>query len=444
VVALAARSRLARPIVLPSGLKVTAATRRAPMIKVGDARGIDTYNSHPAVGLTADMLLSFYREAERGIPVQQFDCFDDLIEVDGHLRGLIGERIEFVSGADWTLKAGRPDKPSELAAAALEEQLRNHLGFREFIEHQLEAPHYGIAGTNLVWDVGDGGIVTPTEFRNAAHRRFASPRAELAGKIMLINGSTARDLVELEPGLWAISRYRGRNPWASGLMRTAAWWAMFKRWSVRDWQVFAEMFGLPLAIGYYEEGAALESRQALEDVVKAIGEDGYAVLSNLTEVVIKDTARSGDSSTVYPGIAALAEAQMSKLIAGATLSVDAGGPGSKGSYALGAVHEERAYALKRADARRVEEMFVRDVGRWFNAWNGYDRAAPPRLKIQITRDNLERAKVLETVGQIVDLDEDQIREEFSLRTPAPGKGVRFQAAKAAPGAPGGTDGKPTK
>jgi hypothetical protein len=59
VVALAARSRLARPIVLPSGLKVTAATRRAPMIKVGDARGIDTYNSHPAVGLTADMLLSF-------------------------------------------------------------------------------------------------------------------------------------------------------------------------------------------------------------------------------------------------------------------------------------------------------------------------------------------------------------------------------------------------
>ena len=432
---IAARSRLARPIVLASGLKITTATRRAPAVNLGDARGIDTYSTHPAIGLTADMLLSFYREAERGVPVRQFDCFEDLIEVDGHLRGLINERIEFVSGADWTLKAGRPDKASEVAAATLEEQLRNHLGFREFIEHHLEAPHFGIAGTNIVWDISDDGVVAPVEFRNAAHRRFAAPSQELAGKIMLVQGTTARDLVELEPGLWAMSHYRGRNPWACGLMRTAAWWAMFKRWSVRDWQVFAEMFGLPLVIGYYEEGAGLESRQALEDVVKAIGEDGYAVLSNLTEVVIKDQARSGDSSTVYPQIAALCEAQMSKLIAGATLAVDAGGPGSKGSYALGTVHEERAYALKRADARRVEEMFVRDVGHWFNTWNGFDRAAPPRLKIQITRDNLERAKVLETVGQIVDLDEDQIREEFSLRVPAPGKGVRFQAAKA-PAAPG--------
>jgi phage gp29-like protein len=157
--------------------------------------------------------------------------------------------------------------------------------------------------------------------------------------------------------------------------------------------------------------------------------------------VIKDTARAGDSSTVYPQIAALAEAQMSKLIAGATLAVDAGGPGSKGSYALGAVHEERAYALKRADARRLEEMFVRDVSSWFIAWNGLDAAAPPRLRIQISRGTLERAQVLEKIGQIVDLDEDQIREEFSLRTPPPGKGVKFEAAKPAP-PPGGPSVKP--
>jgi phage gp29-like protein len=436
VVALSARSRLARPIILESGLKVTAATRRAGV--ADGARGIDTYNSHPAIGLTADILLSHYREAERGVPLRQFDTFDNLIEVDGHLRGLVGGRIESVSGADWTLKAGRQDRPSELAAAELEERLRNHLGFREFIEHHLEAPHYGVAASNTLWDL-DEALVVPIEFRNAAHRRLASPSAEEAGEIWLVNGTTTRDLVALEPGLWAVSRYRGRNPWAAGLMRTAAWWAMFKRWSVRDWQVFAEMFGLPLAIGYYEEGASLESRRALEDVVSAIGEDGYAVLSNLTELVIKDTARSGDSSTGYPHIAALAEAQMSKLIAGATLTTDVGG---KGSYALGTVHESRAYNLARADARRVEEMFVRDIGRWFCEWNGFDRAAPPRLKIQITRDNLERAQVLEVIGQVVDLDEDQIREEFSLRTPAPGKGVRF--VQPTPAGPPGDKAPPKK
>jgi phage gp29-like protein len=440
MVAALASSRLARPILLPSGFKVTTATRRAPIVT--NTGGIDTYNSHPAFGLTADMLLAFYREAERGYAVQQFDCFDDLIEVDGHLRGLIGGRIEETSGSDWTLKPGRADKPSEVAAAALEERLRNHLGFREFIEHHLEAPHYGIAGTNIVWDVEEG-VVVPTEFRNAAHRRFASPSAERADEIMVINGSigqSLRDLTPLEPGLWAMSRYRGRNSWASGLMRTAAWWAMFKRWAMRDWQVFAEMFGLPLAIGYYQEGAGLESRIALEEVVKNIGEDGYAILADTTELVIKDTARSGDSSTVYPGIIAICEAQQSKLIAGATLGVDAGGPGSKGSYALGSVHADRGYKLARADARRVEEMFVRDIGAWFNTWNGYDRAAPPRLKIQIARGDLQWAQTLEIVGQVIELDEDQLREDFHLRTPASGKGVKFETKPA----PGGPNGKPTK
>jgi phage gp29-like protein len=442
VVALAARSRIAKEIVLPSGLTVLAAKRRAPVAT--NARGINTYNSHPAFGLTADMLLSFYREAERGVPLKQFDCFDDLVEVDGHLRGLINERIEFVSGSEWTLMPGRADKPSEVAAAELEERLRNHLGFREFIEHHLEAPHYGIAGTNIVWDVEDG-LAVPSQFVNAAHRRFAAPSAEHADETWLVNGTSTRDLVPLEPGLWAMSKYRGRNQWASGLLRTASWWAMFKRWSVRDWQVFAEMFGLPLAIGYYQEGAGLDSRQALEDVVQSIGEDGYAVLADTTELVIKDTARSGDSSTVYPQICALAEAQMTKLIAGGTLNVDAVGSGGAGSYALGAVHEERAYALKRADARRVEEMFVRDIGAWFTRWNGFDKAAPPRLKIQISRGTLERAQVLEKIGQVVELDEDQIREEFSLRRPAPGKGVKFEIVKAAPGnPPGDENAKPAK
>lgn len=425
-VALAARSRVRRPVLL-SGVKAPA-TRRAPVLKDGDVRGIDTYNSHPAVGLTAEMLLGFYREAERGVPVYQFDTFDDMIEVDGHLRGLIDGRIVEVAGCDWTVQAGRADAPSALAAAALEEQLRNHLGFREFLEHQLEAVMYGISATNIVWDVVEN-VVAPVEFRNAAHRRFASPRAELASKIMLIDGQTSRDLVELEPGLWALSRARGRNPWASGLMRTAAWWAMFKRWSIRDWQVFAEMFGLPLALGYYQEGASEESRAALDETVSHIGEDGYAILADTTELVVKDTARSGDSSTVYPQIAALAEAQMSKLIAGATLAVDAGGPGSKGSYALGETHADRGYKLARADAQRIEEMFVRDIGQWFCRWNGYDRAAPPVLNLQLRRDNLERAKVVQIIGAAIPWDEDQLREEFGARRPANGVGIKFEAAK---------------
>ncbi len=410
-------------LALVDELPVPPPTRRMVAKPV---RNLNVYNSHPATGLTAEALVSFYRQAERGIPVKQFDTFDDLIERDGHLRGLIEGRIQSVSGKDWVLLPGRDNDPaSSKAAADLERTLKNDLGFRDFLEHQLTAPFYGFAATNLVWDLVEG-VIAPCLFVNVPHRRFASPTEYRADEIWLIAGDTRLDLVPLEPGLWAVSRYRHRNPWAAGLMRTAAWWAMFKTWSIRDWQVFAQMFGLPMAIGYYEEGAGQPARDALTDAVQRIGEDGYAVLSEMTEIVIKDTVRSGDSSGVYPAIADRCESQMSKLIAGSTLTTDTNG--GAGSYALGAVHENRSYNLMCSDARRVEEMFVRDIGRPFVAWNGYGGAAPPRLKIQIARETSleQRAKVIEILGKAIEIDEDQIREEFSLRKPAAGRGVKFE------------------
>lgn len=390
---------------------------------------LDTYNSHPAFGLTADMLLSYYRQAERGFPVRQFDTFEDLRERNGHLRGLLDANIEAVAGCDWVIAPGRDDRPSRIAAEALDDHLRNAVPFRGFIEHHLTSPSHGFACTNTVWDVVDR-LVLPIEFLHAPHRRFASPSRERAHELWLVTGNTQRDLVELVPGQWAISRYRdARNPYAAGQLRTGCFWAMMHGWSTRDWLTFAEMFGLPLVLGFYNEAAGEASRLALEEAIKRIGEDGFAVLSDLVEVVIKDTARSGDSSTVYPKIASACEAQMSKVFAGSTTAMDTGG--DVGSYALGTVHESRQYKKDKAHARGVEVTTRNHICEPFVVWNGFDRAAPPRLGIKITRDSLDRAKSLEIIGQAVPLDPDQIYEEFSLRVPAAGKGVKFELKPAA-------------
>lgn len=394
-------------------------------------RGMDTYNSHPVTGLTAETLLGMYRQAEAGSPLRQFDAFDDFMEIGGHLRGLVEGEIEAVSGCDWVLQPGRRDKASEIAAAELEERLRAGVGFRDFLEHQLSAEYFGMAATNLVWDRVER-VIQPIEFVNVSHRRFAAPSAERAGEIMLIGGDSLSERIELEPGYWAVTVYRSRNPWAGGKLRTAGWWEMFKRWSMRDWQVFAEMFGLPLVLGYYEEGASQTSREALTEAVKSVGEDGFAILSTTTELVVKETARSGDSSTVYPKIVEMCEQQQSKLIAGSTTATDTTGVGS---YNLGTVHATRAYKSQRRRATRIDDMFTEQVGIPYIAWNGHDRAAPPRLKIQITRDSLERAQVVDKLAELIDVDEDQLREEFSLRVPAPGKGVRKAPKQAAPAVP---------
>lgn len=389
------------------------------------ARGMETYNTHPAFELTLENLLSYYRMAERGQPLRQMDCFHDIIEMDPDLRSKVNGRIESVAGCDWVVMPGRSDKPSELASGALNERLQNQIEFRAFLAHQLTAIHYGFAKTNLVWDYVEA-VVTPVDFINPAARRFAAPSVERANEIWLVDASSGGStLIDLTPGLWAGSTYRnilGRNPYAAGLMRSCSVWAMFKRWGVRGWQVFADMFGIPMAIGYYDEGAGPKSIAALEDAVRLIGTDGWAVLSSLTELVVKETARGGDSSTVFPQLIQLCEDQLAKLLTGGTLNTDVAGVGS---YNAASVHESRGYQMLCFDAQCVQEMFVRDIGRTFVAWNGYDRAAPPRLKIKIKRDALQWAQTLEIVGQAIEIDSDQMREDFSLREPAPGKGVKF-------------------
>lgn len=406
-----------------------AAPPATALVRRIDPDRVDTYNSHPAFGLTAEMLLSQYREAERGFPVRQYDTFDDLRERNGHLAGLISGRIDAVASCEFVFTPGRDDKQSRFVAEAIEDRMKNSIAFETFIEHHLMTPHYGCGVTNTIWDMVDG-FVSPAEFVHVSHRRLASPTEERAKEIWALKSSTDRTLIELVPGEFSVSEYRGRNPWAAGSMRTGGFWAMIAGWSIRDWQTFAEMFGLPMVIGFYNEQAGEKARQKLLEAIKQIGEDGYAVLSDLVEVVIKEAARSGDSSTVYPKIAAHAEAQMSKAIAGSTTASDTGG--SVGSYNLGSVHEARAYKLALSDARLVQRVARAGICEPFTRWNGFDRAAPPRMRIQITRDSLERAKALQIIGQVVDLDEGQIREEFSVRAPA-GTGVRFPVKAPAPG-----------
>lgn len=420
----------------PMGPPVTRRLVAAP-----NPRSMQTYNSHPGVGLTVELLMAYHRSAELGSPIRQMDMFDDLMERHAEMRGMFAERNEDVAGCDWAVlpPPDRNDKPSRIAAAALQEYLQYNVAsyvaspttspaicFRTWLEHQGTAVPFGYACSNQVWDYVDG-LIVPVRFEPIAQRRFGAPGADHANEIWLVDASIGSfNLLELDAGLWSVTRYHHRNPYAAGLMRSCAWWVMFALLSFKQWQVFADMFGLPLAIGYYEEGAGQTSREALEDAVRAIGQDGYAVLSALTELVIKETARGGDSSTVYPLIMQAADRQITKLITGGTLNTDVSSTGA-GSYNAATVHESREFKMKRRDATRLEDTFVNTIGLTFNVWNGFDRAAPPRLKIKISRDELARAQALEIIGQAVKLSKAQIQEEFNLREPSgPDDEVTFQ------------------
>lgn len=444
-VALTTRPKLRDTRILDASGSPIPATRR--VVTGANPRGQQTYSSHPEIGLTIETLLSYQRQAEYGNAIRQMDMFDGLIQRHAEARGMFNERNEDISGADWCIEPGRPDKPSIMAAAALDEILQYSIDsyvpspstspstcFRTYLEHQLTCVPYGYAGTNLVWDYVEK-LVAPVRFEPIAARRFGAPSQDRANELWLIDGSRGTfELVELEAGLWSTTRLLHRNPYASGLMTSCSWWILFALTGFKQWQIFADMFGLPVAIGYYTEGASGDSRIALEEAVRKIGQDGYTVLSDLTEVVMLETSRGGDTSTVWPLIMKVCDKMLTQLITGGTLNTDVSSTGA-GSYNAASVHESREFKMKRRDAGRVEDSFTESIGRTFVVWNGMDRAAPPRLRAKIARDELARAQTVEIIGQAMPLSKRQLREQFVLREPVD-KDDEVMFAPTAPPDPG--------
>jgi phage gp29-like protein len=376
---------------------------------------VDVYSDRPGYGLTPERIFHVFRDAEQGMTRTQCNLFEDVLENDGHLQGHVNNRIETLAGKEWLVKPGDPlDEAAKKGAEVLGAAMRRANTF-QLIEHQLQAFWIGWAASEPVWQFVDGWWV-PIWFVNMPAQRFAFP----------YDSDELRLTSTLNPypgeplgAHWMVNMTRHRRLARGGAGRCATWWSCFKRMSVRDWIVFAEKFGIPIPIGVWNERAGDESRKVVEQAVIDIGEAGQAVMSELCKIVFADIPqRGGDASALHPSIVALCNAEISKLITGATLTSEAGGPGS---FALGKVHENRGLALLVYDAMRLKNTFRQTVGRDFNRLNGLAGRPEPELELQVLpeTDPLTRVKVASILAKELgmELDETQLRQEFKFRAP---------------------------
>ncbi len=389
----------------------------------------DRFVRHPGFGLEPQRVLNIFRTAEHGWPMDQCDLFADITENDGHLRSVTTARSLAVAGKKWQVMPGGSETIDEVAAQLLQSSLRD-ANFPDLMLHLLETRYGGFSGSEIRWAERDGDSI-PEWFVNVPCRRF---RFDELDQPRLLSRDDF-DGVSLAPGRWVF----GRNSVAgivarSGLLRTATWFALFKRWSWRDWVIYAEKFGIPLVRGIYKQGATEEDKAELEQAVEDIGEAGQATMSDETTIEIDEAKQGGDSTNLHAGIVREANAEISKLITGSTLTVDSGGPGS---FALGKVHETRSFDLVVADAEFVARRFREDIARPFLTFNGLQGAALPELIIHITResDPLTRAKLAETLLRMgLELDTEQLREDFQFRKP-PTEARTLRGGAVAPSSP---------
>lgn len=393
------------------------------------ARELQSYRSlddHPGWQLTPSTLLAAYLQAEAGDPRRQCKLFDDVIENDGALRSMFEGRAQAVAGKPRVVQASNGSTASRSAAAVLDAQLKRQ-PMMQIIEHLLSFNKYGYAAAETVWGtarVGNRLWIVPKHFLIVPNDRFvigdplsATGRIDELRLITAPNDFRGEPLI---PGKWLVLDRAMPRLARGGLMRSAAWAAMGKRFAFRDWVIFSEKFGIPFTIISMPAGSFGddEQRAIAEQMARNIGSDGTAVIDQDMKLEIHDAGRNSDNSSAHLGLIMHCNSEMAKTVVGSTLSSD-NASGSGGSYGLGAVHAEVRWDLVMYDGARVEQCFG-ELAAQFMVFNGMDPADAPSMHVQVVRDQTpdQRMKIaLDAKALGIPVSASQIRTEVGIREP---------------------------
>lgn len=400
------------------------------------------YSSMPGTGLTPERIYAAHQQARNGYPLQKAELDEEVLDRDAHLYGLGQARTVEVSGKPLKVKPFNETPVAALLASFCEAVLYDLDGFDQDVEDLLTATGRGYSCSEITWAVrnvpvamGDGERKTLEVLRpvgldwvHPKHFQFEQTTDEP----LLVLGS---GLVRLPPGKFVFHASSGTGLIERrGYMQQCVWLHAIKQWSLRDWVVYSNLFGVPQILGKYtgDRDTLDAERGVYEAVLRDFGQGKPAIVSDEFSIDVENPPVGGKSDDVFGALIGWSNAEMSKRVQGQTLTTEIGG---QGSYALGEVQADVKHAIVKSDARKLAQTLRSDLLRpmivlnaatlceAFHASLDELLACVPRLSWRIERETTPEVRQriftgLQTMG--LEIDEEQVREEFGADAPRPG------------------------
>jgi hypothetical protein len=417
------------------------------------------YSSYVAAGLEPQTIWSTQIQRNNGYPHLWVELLEDVIERDGHLGGVIDTRRQSVADKPFRVHSARRGDPvADTVARITERVIDKCQNFDQAVEDLLSASAYGYAISEIVW--AWARVRFPLPNGNTATVMLKVPQT-----IEWVHWKHLRfDRNTDEPYLWLQSG--GEQPIPPhkfvfhaasgtglverrGFMGSCVWLSAAKRWSERDWLVYAKLFGIPQILAQYPEGTEEYDKHRTKYVqfLKDWGEGIPALLPDDLKVNISREP-AGRSNDLHGAIIGWANAEISKRVLGSTLTVEMGG---QGSWAAADTHRDAPYMRSRADAKKLAGTLRRDLltsiievnlqeiatATGFSPDSLLESAARCSWRIEKEMSPRDRQAIIEgAVNELgCEVDEEQYRDEMGLD--APPRGGKALRGKLQPIASGG-------
>ncbi|KOE31965.1 DUF935 domain-containing protein [Aggregatibacter actinomycetemcomitans] len=316
------------------------------------------YSEHPASGLTPSKAATLLRAAEQGDLVGQCELAEDMEEKDSHLQSELGKRRNAILTVDWQITPPPNASAGEQRdAQMIEEILRDAVWLDDCIFDATDAILKGFSCQEIQWEPNlvDGmKLIREVQWRDPAW--FMTPQYE-RNQLRLRDGTA--DGVELAKFGWITHIAKAKTGYLSriGLVRTLVWAFIYRNYSARDFAEFLEIYGLPLRLGKYPEGATNNEKNTLLRAVMSIGHNAGGIIPRGMDIEFAKAAEG--NADEFMAMIEWAEKSMSKAILGGTLTTQSDGKTS--TNALGNVHNEVRQELRDADLKRLQATLTRDL-----------------------------------------------------------------------------------
>ncbi len=327
-------------------------------------RETDARRSYPADGLTPQRMASILRAADSGDLQETFALYEQTEEKDPHLYCVANTRRLAVTGRPWRIASANEMDPEGdfdrgLADAAAEHcraALRRLDRFEELLAHLALALGRNVAVGELVWTNGASGAelidVVPVDFGRLTLGRL--------DELRILTDDAPLEGIPLPVGKFVVHSPRAvsGHPSRGGLLRVSALAYLGKQFALKDWLVFAEVFGMPVRIARYEPSATPQEKRDLLDMLRRLGADAAGIFSKAVELEIKQTRTPGDVNP-YESLCHFFNRELSKAWLGQTLTTDT----ARSLANLGAaeVHDRVRRDLRDDDIRQEARTIRRDI-----------------------------------------------------------------------------------
>lgn len=299
-------------------------------------------SGHPAEGLTPAKLSRIHRSAAEGEPLEYLELAEDIEERDLHYAGVLGTRKRSVAQLPIVVEAASDDPQHKKHADYVQSWIKDEVLAASLFD-MLDALGKGFSVMEVDWRYHLGHMC-PRDFIWRPQRWFTFDRDDGETVTLRISGEERF----LQPHKFIVHRHKSKSGLTirSGLARIASWAWMYKAFTLRDWAIFVQNYGMPIRIGKYGRNATEDDKETLWRAVAQIAGDCAAIMPADMAVEFVQVGDKGTSGDLFEKRADWMDRQVSKAVLGQTTTTDA----VSGGHAVAREHRLVQEDIERADA----------------------------------------------------------------------------------------------